>query len=94
MSNTPPASAARKEVAGFEGRLIGPEDADYDEARKVYNAMIDKRLALIAQCAGPDDVSKALGIGVVGTAVMPRSGFPAGLPIGYWLLRRGRKLGA
>jgi hypothetical protein len=34
-----------------------------------------------------------LGIAMVGTAVMPRSGFPAGLPIGYWLLRRGRKLG-
>jgi FAD/FMN-containing dehydrogenase len=60
MSSTPPASAARKEVAGFEGRLIGPEDADYDEARKVYNAMIDKRPALIAQCAGPDDVTKTL----------------------------------
>ena len=59
-SSTPPASAARKEVTGFEGRLIGPEDAEYEEARKVYNAMIDKRPALIAQCAGPDDVIKAL----------------------------------
>ena len=33
-----------------------------------------------------------LGLGVVGTAVMPRSGFPAALPVGYWLLRRGRAL--
>ncbi len=30
-----------------------------------------------------------LGLGIVGTAVMPRSGFPAVLPIGYWLVRRG-----
>ena len=61
MSNvTSPASAARQEVASFEGRLIGPEDADYDEARKVYNAMIDKRPALIARCAGPDDVAKTV----------------------------------
>jgi FAD/FMN-containing dehydrogenase len=59
-SSTPPASAARNEITGFEGRLIGPEDAEYEEARKVYNAMIDKRPALIAQCAGPDDVIKAL----------------------------------
>jgi FAD binding domain/Berberine and berberine like len=48
------------ELAGFEGRLIGPEDPDYDEARKVYNAMIDKRPALIARSAGADDVAKAV----------------------------------
>jgi hypothetical protein len=57
---TTPAQAARRELSGFQGRLIGPDDADYDEARKVYNAMIDKRPALIARCAGPDDITKVV----------------------------------
>jgi FAD/FMN-containing dehydrogenase len=57
----PTTQAARQELAGFQGRLIGPDDADYSEARKVYNAMIDKRPALIARCSGPKDVARAVG---------------------------------
>ncbi len=51
---------ARSEMPGFQGRLTGPEDPDYDEARKVYNAMIDRRPALIATCADSDDVAKVV----------------------------------
>jgi FAD/FMN-containing dehydrogenase len=58
MSTTiTPAEAARQELVGFKGQLIGPRDADYDDARAVYNAMIDKRPGLIARCTDADDVS-------------------------------------
>jgi hypothetical protein len=60
----PTASAftARRELArGFAGELVQPDDPGYDDARTVYNAMIDRRPALIARCSGPDDVAHAIG---------------------------------
>jgi FAD/FMN-containing dehydrogenase len=59
-TTTTPAEAAREELSGFRGQLIGPDDGGYDEARTVYNAMIDKRPALIAGCADADDVAAAV----------------------------------
>ena len=40
----------------LHGNLVLPKDANFDEVRKVYNGMIDKRPAMIVQCADVQDV--------------------------------------
>ncbi len=42
--------------SSLRGELLLPSDDGYDAARKIYNAMIDKRPAMIARCAGAADV--------------------------------------
>ncbi len=46
--------------ARLRGKLIRPDEPGYDEARKVWNGMIDRRPALIARCAGVADVIAAV----------------------------------
>ncbi len=61
MSTTVSAlESARTKLPGFGDRLIGPDDARYDETRAMFNAMIDKRPALIALCETPEDVAAAI----------------------------------
>jgi FAD/FMN-containing dehydrogenase len=51
-------------VEGFSGRLRGellrPGDPAYDDARKIWNGMIDRRPALIARCLGTSDIVEAV----------------------------------
>ncbi|MCK0123909.1 FAD-binding oxidoreductase [Gelidibacter sp. F2691] len=50
-------------AAQLNGRVILPSDANYDETREVYNAMIDKRPGLLAMCQNVDDVVAAVNFG-------------------------------
>ena len=45
----------------LKGELIMPGDSTYDDARAVWNGMIDRRPAMIVRCAGVDDVVAGVG---------------------------------
>src|ERR671911_192956 len=77
-------SSVGKFKASLRGELIQRTDPRYEEARKVFNGMIDRQPALIVRCAGVADVVAAVnfaretdtliairggGHGVVGNAV-------------------------
>jgi FAD/FMN-containing dehydrogenase len=54
-------SSAVAEVARtFSGRVLLPGQATWDDARRVHNGLVDKRPAVIAQCAGAADVAHAV----------------------------------
>ncbi|MGK0257015.1 MAG: FAD/FMN-containing dehydrogenase [Candidatus Azotimanducaceae bacterium] len=42
------------------GRLVTPQEPDYDDVRSVWNGMIDRRPSAIAQCSGTEDVIAAI----------------------------------
>lgn len=56
------ASTARELSSRFRGDLIAPGDPQYDAARTVFNAAIDRRPALIARCSCAEDVVEAVSV--------------------------------
>jgi FAD/FMN-containing dehydrogenase len=67
----------------LRGDLIRPSDPQYEQARHVYNGMIDKRPALIAQCADVADVIAAVTFARDhGLAVAVRGGGHSGPGLG------------
>jgi FAD/FMN-containing dehydrogenase len=73
--STAVASAITELVPSFSGRLIQPDDASFDEARRVHNGMIDKRPAIVARCLGGADIVDALSLArKIGLDVAVRGG--------------------
>ena len=50
----------RKFATSIAGEIILPDDERYQKARRVWNHVIDKHPAMIARCAGADDVCRAI----------------------------------
>ena len=73
VAPSPPASSSRideqlrlriaEDLSGtFKGDIIGPDHADYERARLVWNAMIDRRPGLILRCTSTGDVVAAVNV--------------------------------
>jgi FAD/FMN-containing dehydrogenase len=64
MSSSTPvrsgAIAVDRLADGFRGEIVGRDHPDYAEARAVWNGSIDRHPAVVARCAGPDDVAAAI----------------------------------
>ena len=55
-----PERAVSRLRQSLSGSLLHPGHAEYDEARTIWNRLIDRRPALIARCAGAEDVVTAV----------------------------------
>ncbi|MSQ21511.1 MAG: FAD-binding oxidoreductase [Betaproteobacteria bacterium] len=56
------ANAIAEAAKTFAGRLLGPDDPDYEAMRRVHNGLIDKRPAVLARCRGVADVVAAVAL--------------------------------
>ena len=67
----------------ISGQVIGPDALEYDEARRTFNALIDRRPAAIARPTGPADVSAVLDVArAAGTTIEALPGRAKRLPSG------------
>lgn len=60
MKNTPDLESLRK---ALKGKVILPGDKEYDDQRKMWNGMVDRRPSLIVQCMDESDVIQAVNFG-------------------------------
>src|SRR3954451_11508175 len=68
-------AAVQQLRASIKGEVFAPGDGGYDEARTVFNAMVDKRPAAIVRCKDPSDVIAAIDLARASAAeVSVRSG--------------------
>ena len=56
------AAALKAFEKSFKGSILKPGDGDYDEGRTIFNAMIDRKPALIARCTDADDVAAVIAL--------------------------------
>jgi FAD/FMN-containing dehydrogenase len=104
MAEQPTAGSGNVDVTrlrlGFDGQVLLPDDDGYHQARRVWNAIVDRRPAVIARCASPSDVAAAvrfaaecdleIGVRCGGHSVLGLSVPEAGLMIDLSLLRSVR----
>jgi FAD/FMN-containing dehydrogenase len=55
-----PSSSVASLTAALRGQLLFPGSTEYDTARTIWNAMIDRKPAMIARCAAAEDVAAAV----------------------------------
>src|ERR687892_732070 len=75
MKTSPPALSIPGLRADVKGRVIGPDDDGYDEARTLFYGGFDRRPSAIVRVANTDDVSQVVSLaGETGLELAVRSG--------------------
>ena len=71
----PESPGIRAFVSGLRGRVLHPSDKEYEPARRVYNASIERQPQLIVRCANAADVIRCVNFaGSEGLTIAVRCG--------------------